>query len=179
DDRRQRLVVSPCRTTSIGERCLPFLPEAALSKPPAISLTWALTLLTPLAALATSLESTLILGRRAMALPRPLLRPFFEAARAIPPAAPASAAPPATSGTFALPATLPTVFPALLALSPASPTTWRTASTFECFDDEPFDRDLAAADLGLAFDAFGFGDFAVDLVRFDDEAARFFGLAFV
>ncbi|HET9198685.1 MAG TPA: hypothetical protein VFN92_10585 [Solirubrobacterales bacterium] len=74
-----------------------------------------------------------------------------------------------------------------------SPTALRTASTFECFDDEPFERDLPLdapllelrdlllADFGFALDAFGFEalGFGVDLVRFDDEAARFFGLAFV
>src|SRR4051812_32550328 len=112
--RRYRLAVSPWRTTSTGERCLPFLPDAAGSRPPAISPTCALTCPTPLAALATSLESilifgalTLIFGRRVIALPSAFLLPFFEAARAIPPAAPAIAAPPATSGTFALLAALP------------------------------------------------------------------------
>src|SRR6476619_4212404 len=182
--RRQRLAVSPCRTTSMGERCLPFLPPAALSRPPAISFTCALKFPTPLAALAMSLESTLTLtfGRRAIALPRPPLRPFFVAARAIPPAAPAIAAPPATSGTFALLAALPTVLPAPLALSPMSPTAFFTASTFECFDDEPLLWDLLDAPLldrlallaadfafaftfgafareALGFDALGFGDF--------------------
>jgi len=53
--------------------------------------------------------------------------------------------------------------------------------------DEPFERDLLLApllelralllaDFGLAFDAFGFGDFDVD---FGFDADRFFGLVFV
>jgi hypothetical protein len=106
----------------------------------------------------------------------------LEAARAIPPAAPATAAPPATSGTFALLATLPTVLPADLpapfALPPMSPTALRTASTFECLLDEPFEceapllelRDLLL-DLGLAFafEAFGFDD-DLDFDAFDFEA---------
>jgi len=97
---------------------------------------------------------------------------------------------------------LPTLFPALLALSPAPPTAWRTASTFECFAPEPFERDLALdapllelralllADFALAFATFGFDDdltfeaalgfdddFAVDdFARFG--ADRFFGLVF-
>jgi hypothetical protein len=125
---------------------------------------------------------------------------FLEAARAIPPAAPASAAPPATSGTFALPAALPTVFPALFALPPAPSTAWRTASTLECFAPEPFERDLAfapllelrallLADFALAFAAFGFGALAFEAdFGFDDDfvaddfarfgADRFFGLVF-
>jgi hypothetical protein len=83
---------------------------------------------------------TLTFGLRLMALLSPLLRPFFEAARAMPPAAPAIAAPPATSGTFALLATLPTVWP-------APPTAFLTASTFECLLDEPFELPLALAPL--------------------------------
>jgi hypothetical protein len=98
-------------------------------------------------------------------------------------------------------AALPTLFPALFALSPAPSTAWRTASTFECFALEPFERDLALApllelralllaDFTLAFAAFGFDD---DLafeaaLGFDDDfvaddfarfgADRFFGLVF-
>jgi hypothetical protein len=102
----------------------------------------------------------------------------LEAAIAIPPAAPASAAPPATSGTFALLAALPTLFP-------APPTASRTASTFECFEPEPFARDLPLeapllelrflllADFALAFAAFGFDDFDDDFAfeAFDDDLA--------
>jgi hypothetical protein len=104
------------------------------------------------------LELTLTFGRRLIALPSPLLRPFFEADRASPPAAPAIAAPPATSGTFALLAALPTVLPALLALPPTfpptSPTAWRTASTFECLLDEPLlEGDFRERDLLLALEA--------------------------
>jgi hypothetical protein len=106
----------------------------------ASSPTCALKFPTSLAALAMSLPLTLTFGLRAMALPMPLLRPFFEAARAMPPAAPAIAAPPATSGTFALLATLPTVWP-------APPTAFLTASTFECLLDEPFELLLALAPL--------------------------------
>jgi hypothetical protein len=104
----------------------------------------------------------------------------LEAARAIPPAAPAIAAPPATSGTFALLAALPTVWPAPLALSPKSPTVLRTASTFECLLDDPFERDAPLPELrdlprafGLAFEAFDFGDdfdFVAGFADFDAEA---------
>src|SRR5690349_667115 len=76
----------------------------------------------------------------------PLLRACFVLARASPPAAPASAAPPATSGIFALLAALPTVFPALLALSPASSAVcWATFTAF-------------------GFDALAFARFGVDLL---------------
>ncbi|HWO48004.1 MAG TPA: hypothetical protein VNM41_08080 [Solirubrobacterales bacterium] len=128
-------------------------------------------------------------GLWAIALPIPLLRPFLEAARAIPPAAPASAAPPATSGTFALLAALPTVLPAFLALPPTSPTAFRTASTFECLLEDPFEweallpllelrgllRDLA---LAFGFAAFDFG-FTADF-DFDAgfEVDDFFGFDF-
>jgi len=180
---------------------LPFFPEAALSTPAAISLTCALKLPTPLAALATSLELTLIFGLRGIALLPlesalliPPLRPFLEAARAMPPAAPATAAPPATSGTFALLATLPTVLPADLpapfALPPMSPTALRTASTFECLLDEPFEpeapllelRDLPL-DLGFAFacdfEAFDFGDDLDFVAGFADfEVDDFFDFDF-
>ena len=146
---------------------MPFLPEAAVSRPPATSLTWVLTRLTPCAALAMSLESILIFGRRGIALPSPLLRPFLEAARAIPPAAPARAAPPATSGTFALPATLPTVLP-------APPTALRTASTFDCLLPEPFEREAPLPLLGLRglpLDfAFGIEAFGLAFEAFDLEA---------
>jgi len=143
----------------------------------ASSPTCALKFPTSLAALAMSLPLTLIfgvltltLGLRLIALLRPLLRPFFEAARAMPPAAPAIAAPPATSGTFALLATLPTVWP-------APPTAFLTASTFECLLDEPFELLLALApllelrgllalrllDFAFDFADLGFGaDFAFD-----------------
>jgi hypothetical protein len=98
---------------------------------------------------------------------------------AMPPAAPATAAPPATSGTFALLATLPTVLPALFALPP---TALRTASTFECLLEEPFEREAPLLELrgllldfGLAFEAFALeADFAfeADLVfGFDDDFA--------
>jgi hypothetical protein len=105
------------------------------------------------------LELTLTFGLRVIALPSPLLRPFFDADSAKPPAAPARAAPPATSGTLALLAALPTVLPALLALSPtfplASPTAWRTASTFELLLAEPLlDDDLRERDFDLLL-AFG------------------------
>jgi hypothetical protein len=99
-------------------------------------------------------------------------------------------------------AALPTLFTPLLALSPAPPTAWRTASTFECFAPEPFERDLPLdapllelralllADFALAFAAFGFdGDLAfAAALGFDDDFAaadfarfgadRFFGLDF-
>jgi hypothetical protein len=67
-------------------------------------------------------------------------------------------------------AALPTLFP-------APPTASRTASAFECFEPEPFERDLALApllerralllaDFALAFAAFGFAalGFEADLV---------------
>jgi hypothetical protein len=140
------------------------------------------------------LELILTFGRRIIALPSLLFLPW-EAARAIPPAVPASAAPPATSGTFALLAALPTVLPALLALpptfAPASPTASRTASTFELLLDEPlleagfrerdllvFEalaplRDLALVDFDLALEAFDFDD---DFALFG--ADRFLDLGF-
>jgi hypothetical protein len=105
------------------------------------------------------LESTLIFGRlifgrREIAFASPLLRPFFEAERANPPAAPAIAAPPATSGTFALPAAL------------------RTASTFELLLADPF-----VEPLDFAFGAFGFDvDFAAGVFLDLDFG---FALAFV
>jgi hypothetical protein len=106
----------------------------------------------------------------------------------MPPAAPARAAPPATSGTFALLAALPTVLPAPFALSPTSPTALRTASTFACLLDDPFEREAPLLELrgllldfGLAFGAFDFGDdFAFDFVAgfadFDVEALLGFDL---
>ncbi|HEV2727224.1 MAG TPA: hypothetical protein VGV34_02965 [Solirubrobacterales bacterium] len=166
---------------------MPFLPEAALSSPPATSLTCALKLPTPLAALATSLESTLIFGRRIIALPSRLLLPCLEAARARPPAAPAIAAPPATSGTFALLAALPTLLPALLALPLTSPTALRTASTFEPLPDEPLleadfcERDLLLVDFALAFEAFVFEafDFDADFALFGADSFRDLGFDLV
>jgi hypothetical protein len=80
-------------------------------------------------------------------------------------------------------AALPTLFPALFALSPAPSTAWRTVSTFECFAAEPFERGLPLvapllalralllADFALAFADFGFDD---DLVFDDDFAAADF-----
>jgi len=60
-------------------------------------------------------------------------------------------------------AALPTVLPAPLALSPTSPTALRTASTFACLLEEPLPllelRGLLL-DLGFAFEAFDFADFA-------------------
>jgi hypothetical protein len=111
---------------------------------------------------------TLTFGLRLMALLMPLLRPFFEVARAIPPAAPAIAAPPATSGTFALLATLPTAWP-------APPTAFLTASTLECLLEEPFDFEALApllelrGLLALLFDDFAFAfDFEFAALGFDD-----------
>jgi hypothetical protein len=97
-------------------------------------------------------------------------------------------------------AALPTLFP-------APPTASRTASTFECFEPEPFERDLALApllelralpraDFALAFAALGFEADLVfdaafgfdDVFDLDDDfvadelarfgADRFFGLVF-
>jgi len=76
--------------------------------------------------------------------------------------------------------------PALFVLSPTSPTALRTASTFELFREDPFERllwllvpllelrDLPPADFALAFGVFGFDD---DLARLG--ADRFFALVFV
>jgi len=72
-------------------------------------------------------------------------------------------------------AALPTLFP-------APPTASRTASTFECFEPEPFERDLPLeapllelrflllADFALAFAAFGFDD-DFGFEAFDDDFA--------
>jgi hypothetical protein len=119
------------------------------------------------------LELTLIFGLRVIALPSALLPLFFEAARARPPAAPASAAPPATSGTFAL------------------PTACFTASTFECLLDEPFEWDAPLLEMGalsatdfaadlavdLTFAAFDFA-FGFDLDLADADFERFADVAF-
>lgn len=70
-------------------------------------------------------------------------------------------------------ATLPTVLPALFALPP---TAFRTASTFDCLLDEPFEREAPLLELrgflldfGLAFEAFDF-DADLDFDAFDFEA---------
>jgi len=69
-------------------------------------------------------------------------------------------------------ATLPTVLPAPFALSP---TALRTASTFECLLDDPFEREAPLferdllLDFGLAFEAFGFDD-DLGFDAFDFEA---------
>jgi hypothetical protein len=95
-------------------------------------------------------------------------------------------------------AALPTLFPALFALSPAPSTAWRTASTFECFAAEPLERDLPfdapllelralpLVDFALAFAAFGFDDDLADAdfgrfadVDFDRFGAARFLAAFV
>jgi len=78
-------------------------------------------------------------------------------------------------------ATLPTVLPALFALPP---TAFRTASTFECLLDEPFEREAPwlelrglLLDFDLAFEAFDFEAglaFEADLV-FGFEADLAFG----
>lgn len=156
----------------------------------ASSPTCALKFPTSLAALAMSLPLILTFGLRLMALPMPLLRPFVEAARAMPPAAPAIAAPPATSGTFALLATLPTDWP-------APPTAFLTASTFECLLDEPFELLLALTpllelrgllvllllDFDFDFVALGFDvdldfDFEAGFAVFEADALFDFGFDF-
>jgi hypothetical protein len=101
----------------------------------------------------------------------------------MPPAAPAIAAPPATSGTFALLAALPTVFPALLALPPTSPTALRTASTGlapplePLLEREPFELwDFELGDLGFGFEARVFAVLALAFdwdFDFDDDLALF------
>jgi hypothetical protein len=179
----------------------------------AISLTCALTFPTSLAAFVKSFALiltfgllTLGFGIAALRFFMPFLRPPLDAAAsAIAPPAPAIAAPPATSGTFALLATLPTPWPALLALSPTPPTALRTASIgveppleplldpFELGDlafDFDFDElddffaDFGFADFGF-FVALGFAAFDFDFADFGFEALAFacefdcdFGFAF-
>jgi hypothetical protein len=150
----------------------------------AISLTWALTFPTSLAAFVKSFDLILTLGFFGIAALRlfmPFLRlPLDAAARAIAPPAPAIAAPPATSGTFALLATLPTpcpaLFPALLALSPTPPTALRTASIGVEPPPEPLldPFELGALAFGFDFDFdelddFGFADFAFVALGFADD----------
>jgi hypothetical protein len=168
----------------------------------AISLTCALTFPTSLAAFVKSFDLILTFGLltlgffgiAALRLFIPFLRPPLDAAAsAIAPLAPAIATPLATSGTFALLATLPTPWPALLALSPTPPTALRTASMGVEPPLEPLLEPLELGDFAFGFDfdfdelddffadfgfaAFGFADFAffaaLGFAAFDFDFAVF------